>query len=474
MIIELIQIYDFFVNSRPHFLMFHLILFLIAHSLRKFWSRKYKIKTIIEFSPKDTSLIAPVYKENPKDFEEVLKRAKANNPKEILICIDGFFFSWDNVPGNDSNRLKKSLKNFFGIGWAENAEIRKSSDYKTIDIFKDGNSAEIIIDEKEEKALLNINDNITYELIVKKDNGKLEIYDFLTFELLKIANKYGKVIKGENEGKIGALAKSIRKSDKDSKFIAFLDSDTFLLDNRTLAITLTGFYNQKIVGVMGEHAINSPEGITGCFSQINELSRNVVESGLATDCCLSVVDGRFTVWRRDFLFKVVDEFYDSKNKIADDALLTFLAYKYGYESYWVKGSKISTMAQPTLVKFFKQQTRWARSGYLFYWDYMKLQISCKNKFLQTAYLLEPFSFLLSLFFDIFIFNPLPFFPVIVLPIFIVLGMLLYTILSQVILFNRPICLKYILPLSLIGFCVLFPIKIYSAFTGKAEIWGTKE
>lgn len=379
------QIYDFFVNSRPHFLMFHLIFFvLLPHSLRRIWSRKYKIKTAKKFSHKDVSFVVPIYKEDPKIVEKVLERAKANNPREILICIDG-----------------------------------------------------------------------------------------LTPELSKVACKYGKVIKGENKGKIGALAKSVRKSDNDSKFIAFLDSDTFLFDDKTLAITLTGFYDQKIVGVMGERAIYPPKGIAGTFSLIHELTRNVVESGLATDDYLSVVDGRFMVWRRNFLIMVVDEFEKSEEKVADDALLTFLAYKYGYKTYWVKGSKISTLPQPSLTKYFKQQIRWARTGYSFYWRYIKFPISWKNKLHQTFYLFEPFSFFTALFFDLFVFYPLPFFRDIFLPLFLVFGTMLYTILSQIILYDKPVGLKYLLQLSLIGYFILFPIKIYSALTRNAKTWLTR-
>ena len=37
-------------------------------------------------------------------------------------------FSWDNVPGSDTERLRKFLLDTLNISWVENAEIRKSSD----------------------------------------------------------------------------------------------------------------------------------------------------------------------------------------------------------------------------------------------------------------------------------------------------------------------------------------------------------
>lgn len=89
-------------------------------------------------------------------------------------------FSWDNVPGMDSEKLLRLLRYDFYITWAENAKIRKSYDGKTIRISKvEGwyeHSAEIKIDEKKEKATLKASYWETYDLKVKKENGKLNIY----------------------------------------------------------------------------------------------------------------------------------------------------------------------------------------------------------------------------------------------------------------------------------------------------------
>jgi superfamily I DNA and/or RNA helicase len=89
---------------------------------------------------------------------------------------DPYLFSWDNVPGNDSDILLKFLRDDLDIGWMQKAEISKSDDDKTIHIIKDESSAEIVIDEKKEKATLNICDGRTCSLKVKKDGGKLNIY----------------------------------------------------------------------------------------------------------------------------------------------------------------------------------------------------------------------------------------------------------------------------------------------------------
>ncbi|MCK4733671.1 MAG: hypothetical protein KAT65_14550, partial [Methanophagales archaeon] len=86
-------------------------------------------------------------------------------------------FSWENVPGNDSERLLRYLMNDRDIGWAKSAEIHKSDDGRTICIFEDENSAKLMIDETEKKVTLKISDGRIYYLEVKKENGKLKICD---------------------------------------------------------------------------------------------------------------------------------------------------------------------------------------------------------------------------------------------------------------------------------------------------------
>lgn len=93
-----------------------------------------------------------------------------------------YLFSWDNIPGNDSERLLRYLRDDHDIGWVESAEIRKSDDGKTLHIIKDENLVEIMIDEKEEKAILKIRDDRTYYLKVKKEKGKLNIYNWVNWK----------------------------------------------------------------------------------------------------------------------------------------------------------------------------------------------------------------------------------------------------------------------------------------------------
>jgi len=90
-----------------------------------------------------------------------------------------YLFCWDNVSENDSEdseKLRGFLRDDLGIEWAKNAKIGKSSDGMTITISTYKKSADIMVDEKKEKATLKISDGITHDLKVKKEKGKLTIY----------------------------------------------------------------------------------------------------------------------------------------------------------------------------------------------------------------------------------------------------------------------------------------------------------
>jgi hypothetical protein len=110
-----------------------------------------------------------------------------------------YLFSWDSIPGDDNEKLKSFLRDDFDIDWAENAEIRKFDDGKTIRIYNDKKSAEIMIDEERGKAILKICDGRTPVLKVKKDEN----------DTLNIYNDYAKMVIWEQRTLINNLERSI-------------------------------------------------------------------------------------------------------------------------------------------------------------------------------------------------------------------------------------------------------------------------
>lgn len=137
-------------------------------------------------------------------------------------------FRWDEVPGKDSKRLRRYLKEDHDIGW-ENVEIHKTDDDKTIflymadtisaettidetgegekslEIRKSGDgktifismvdkiSAEKMIYEKGKKSTLKISDDRTQSVYVKNKNGKLKIYKRLDTNYCRIKITFNRV-----------------------------------------------------------------------------------------------------------------------------------------------------------------------------------------------------------------------------------------------------------------------------------------
>lgn len=87
-----------------------------------------------------------------------------------------YVFNWNNVPGSDSEKLKKFLIDECNVDWVEGAEISKADDNKLIQIRKDKKIARIMLDEQGKKARLSVNNDKMLELIVKNGAEQLNVY----------------------------------------------------------------------------------------------------------------------------------------------------------------------------------------------------------------------------------------------------------------------------------------------------------
>jgi hypothetical protein len=134
------------------------------------WNKSYNYSVVVVHPNRaERWLTLEVYCPG-KGVTRIISNQKINNYTEKYL------YNW-NVSGNDSKEeLERALRDNFRIDWVEDANINKSNDNRTIYITKDDDSAEIIMDEKKEKATLKISDDQTYELKVKTENGKLKIY----------------------------------------------------------------------------------------------------------------------------------------------------------------------------------------------------------------------------------------------------------------------------------------------------------
>jgi len=95
---------------------------------------------------------------------------------------DYFLFNWDDIPGKDSKKLIDHLEKGLKIAWVTNAEIQKSDEDKTITVTDRKNSLKLIL---ENTVILELDDEEIYEYLVKKENGKLSIYNNEVLPILR-------------------------------------------------------------------------------------------------------------------------------------------------------------------------------------------------------------------------------------------------------------------------------------------------
>jgi hypothetical protein len=122
----------------------------------------------------------------PKNQSSAALSSKEENIPEIKVTsfssiymydnsgdIANYIFSWDNVPGSESYRLRDYLRDGLGIGWINTATIIKAANNDTIRVFTPIDSLELKLADDKNTALI-IPNNI--QLKVKEENSKLCIF----------------------------------------------------------------------------------------------------------------------------------------------------------------------------------------------------------------------------------------------------------------------------------------------------------
>ena len=104
-----------------------------------------------------------------------------------------FLFSWDEIPGGDSNLFKKFLVKKFDVNWIMTAAIEKI-DAKTIRASYESNFLLLRLNNEKTKAILTIDDGRTDKFTVRIENGETKIYDYsrkAPFGPIKVTIKEG-------------------------------------------------------------------------------------------------------------------------------------------------------------------------------------------------------------------------------------------------------------------------------------------
>ena len=94
----------------------------------------------------------------------------------VQTFSEEYLFSWDEISEQDSLRLIHFLKQKYGINWDENARVEKIDDGNTITAYTGEKHISLTFDENTYKINVEIDGIRTDELIVRAENGKLNIY----------------------------------------------------------------------------------------------------------------------------------------------------------------------------------------------------------------------------------------------------------------------------------------------------------
>jgi hypothetical protein len=98
--------------------------------------------------------------------------------EQMLDCLGGeYLFNWNNIPGDDSDKLIYYLKKNIGIDWANAELIKISEDKKIIEISNNNQFLSFKLTDEKTRAILNTSFGRTNEFNVKSENNKLKIYD---------------------------------------------------------------------------------------------------------------------------------------------------------------------------------------------------------------------------------------------------------------------------------------------------------
>ncbi len=96
--------------------------------------------------------------------------------EDPLTPLTNYLFTWENVPGSESESCLKALKDVLHIEWAEGAEIQKSEDNTTIHIVAERHSATITFDAMNGTATLQTSSGGIHDLSAKRVGDTQKLY----------------------------------------------------------------------------------------------------------------------------------------------------------------------------------------------------------------------------------------------------------------------------------------------------------
>jgi DNA-binding response OmpR family regulator len=132
-------------------------------------------KELLEMQNKALRLEHDGLKQKVQERTAELTMTRVSSIKTLMT--PKYLFNWNEIPGNDNDRLIDFLRKNYDINWVRIAKIEKMDDGKTIRISVEKNSLSFSLNIEKTRVNLIIDDGRTSEFIAKMESGKLNIYN---------------------------------------------------------------------------------------------------------------------------------------------------------------------------------------------------------------------------------------------------------------------------------------------------------
>jgi cellulose synthase/poly-beta-1,6-N-acetylglucosamine synthase-like glycosyltransferase len=156
-----------------------------------------------------------------------------------------------------------------------------------------------------------------------------------------------------------------------TQFVMFVDSDTILPPNAVK--DLLSSFTDDVGGVGANLRIIEDGRVLSYASEFVERSREVILKAMNHNGHVMILDGGAAIYRTEIVkpFILSGEFYDykvlgRKSVAGDDRQLTSHVIRSGYKAIKNYNVNVSTPSQKTLSSYYRQQVRWARNGWYYF------------------------------------------------------------------------------------------------------------
>lgn len=260
-----------------------------------------------------------------------------------------FLFSWDEIPGRDSNLFKKFLVRKFDVNWIITAAIEKIDD-KTIKASSGSDFLLLRLNNEKNKAILTIDDSRTDKFTVRIENGEKKIYDYsrkAPIGPIKVTIKEGDLKAVKNSSGFFIFTDLI-----EGTYTVRTESDFYFTEERTVDT-----FTIKIDDVILEFDNNGPaHGATSTIlKDVSKLQKDdIIEfhnpGGEMEQVIIANIDNHTIFWTGG----LEHDFNDSgstilalKNPVVTIAVIPRPSYPYSNNATLVRGLVVSNTGSNT-------------------------------------------------------------------------------------------------------------------------------